>query len=89
MNNNAENNHEMTVEEFVARLKTLREKNEEKLAAAQDKLAELEDSEPDSDGVKYERWQDKYDQQQLLVESLEEILDKIDSYLKEYDVDEV
>ncbi len=89
MNNNAENNHEMTVEEFVARLKTLREKNEEKLAAAQDKLAELEDAEPDSDGVKYERWQDKYDQQQLLVESLEEILDKIDSYLKEYDVDEV
>ena len=89
MNNNAENNHEMTVEEFVARLKTLREKNEEKLATAQDKLAELEDAEPDSDGVKYERWQDKYDQQQLLVESFEEILDKIDSYLKEYDVDEV
>lgn len=89
MNNNAENNHKMTVEEFVARLKTLREKNEEKLAAAQDKLAELEDAEPDSDGVKYERWQDKYDQQQFLVESFEEILDKIDSYLKEYDVGEV
>jgi hypothetical protein len=89
MNNNAENNHEMTVEEFVARLKKLKEKNEEKLAAEQDKLSEIEDAEPDSDGVRYERWQEKYDQQQLIVESYEETLDKINAYLAEYDKGEV
>lgn len=89
MNNNAENNHEMTVEEFVARLKKLKEKNEEKLAAEQDKLSEIEDTEPDSDGVRYERWQEKYDQQQLIVESYEETLDKINAYLAEYDKGEV
>lgn len=89
MNNNAENNHEMTVEEFVARLKKLKEKNEEKLAAEQDKLSEIEDAEPDSDGVRYERWQEKYDQQQLIVESYEETLDKINAYLTEYDKGEV
>lgn len=89
MNNNAENNHEMTVEEFVARLKKLKEKNEEKLAAEQDKLSEIEDAEPDSDGVRYERWQEKYDQQQLIVESYEETLDKINAYLAEYDKSEV
>lgn len=89
MNNNAENNHEMTVEEFVARLKKLKEKNEEKLAADQDKLSEIEDAEPDSDGVRYERWQEKYDQQQLIVESYEETLDKINAYLAEYDKGEV
>lgn len=89
MNNNAENNHEMTVEEFVARLKKFKEKNEEKLAAEQDKLSEIEDAEPDSDGVRYERWQEKYDQQQLIVESYEETLDKINAYLAEYDKGEV
>lgn len=86
---NAENNHDMTVEEFVAELKKLKEQNEDLLDKAANKLAELEDNEPDSDGAKYERWQDKCDEQQCLIDAIEEKLEKINSYLNEYDTDEV
>ena len=51
-----------------------------------DKLADLEDKEPDSDGVRYERWQDKCDEQQQLIDSYEETLEKIEEYLAQYDV---
>lgn len=86
---NTEKNHEMTVEEFVTELKRLKEQNEDLLDKATEKLADLEDNEPDSDGVKYERWQDKCDAQQCLIEAIEERLDKINSYLEEYDTSEV
>lgn len=89
MANNAENNQDITVEEFVARLKVLKSKQEDELDRAQEKLDEIEAKEPDCDGANYERWQEKYDTQQLLIESLTENLEKIDSYLEQYDTDKV
>lgn len=89
MANNAENNQDITVEEFLARLKVLKSKQEDELDRAQEKLDEIEAKEPDCDGAKYERWQEKYDTQQLLIESLTENLEKIDSYLEQYDTDKV
>lgn len=87
--NNKEKNHEMTVEEFVSELKRLKEQNEELLDEAVNKLADLEDNEPDSEGVKYERWQDKCDTQQCIIDAIEEKLEKINSYLAKYDTNEV
>lgn len=89
MNNNAEKNQGMTVEEFVAELKRLKVQTEDKLADAIDKMAEIEDAEPDCDGAKYERWQDKYDRQQMIIDCFEDNLEKINSYLEEYDTSEV
>lgn len=86
---NTEKNKDMTVEEFVAELKKLKQQNEDLLDKAIDKLAELEENEPDSDGVRYERWQDKCDEQQCLIDAIEERMEKINSYLNEYDTDEV
>ena len=83
---NTEKNHEMTAEEFVAELKKLKAQNEDLLEKAMDKLADLEDKEPDSDGIRYERWQDKCDEQQQLIDSYEETLEKIEEYLAQYDV---
>lgn len=82
---NTEKNHDMTVEEFVAELKKLKEQNEDLLEKAMDKLADLEDKEPDSDGVRYERWQDKCDEQQYIIDVTEEKIEKINSYLEKYD----
>ena len=89
MNNNTEKHEEITVEEFVARLKQLKVKTETELEKAQEKLDDLEASEPDCDGAKYERWQEKYDSQQLIVDTLEENMEKINRYLAEYDTAEV
>lgn len=89
MNNETENNQNMTVEEFVAKLKELKRKNEDGLDKAQEELDRLEESEPDCDGAKYEKWQDKYDLQQLLVDSFTENIEKINSYLVKYDTDKV
>ena len=86
---NTEKNKDMTVEEFVAELKKLKQQNEDLLDKAIDKLAELEENEPDSDGVRYERWQDKCDEQQCLIDAIEERIEKINSYLNEYNTDEV
>jgi len=85
---NTEKNHEMTVEEFVAELKKLKAQNEDLLEKAMDKLADLEDNEPDSDGARYERWQDKCDEQQCIIDAAEERLEKINSYLEQYDTSE-
>ena len=85
--NNTEKKQDMTVEEFVIELKKLKEQNEEGLAAALEKLAEIEDNEPGCEGAKYERWLEKYEDQQLTVDVYEENLEKIDSYLAEYDTE--
>ena len=86
--NTKKNEKEMTREEFVAELKRLKDENEEKLAKALDVMSDIEDAEPCCEGVKYERWLDKYEDQQAIIDSYEDVLERIDEYLVTYDTAE-
>ena len=75
----------MTKEECISKLTNIRETTEEKLSKAEENLTDLETKEPDGDGVKYDRWLEKYEDAQILVDYYQEILDEIEETISSID----